>query len=279
MFHYAMHARRGLWLFHDWEEARALWDRLATIPGLHHLCLLPDRVYLLLHQQRPLALRGAMSGHARWLGERWGWPGLSLWQPLGTPAPVTGGEPLLRARRAVLLAPCQAGLADDPLGWVFSTHRDATALAWPNVVAADHDPATFHASTCGGPALTPGAAALPAWLLQGERPSCDQVAHALSAVTRTPLPRLARKGRRRHQLIHCTKALGCGSARALAEQLGVHHSAVVRASPERDAVVQLVERVLADPRFPALEAGDLRGTSAWQRYRAWRVARGFRRAS
>ncbi len=93
MLRYTLLARRGLWLFHDWEEARALWDRLTAIAPGEPLCLLPDRV-LLIH-----------------------------------PRPI--GARVQAELRRLLEAPRQAALVEDPLIWSFSTLRDLAGLAWP----------------------------------------------------------------------------------------------------------------------------------------------------
>ncbi len=278
MLHYALHARRGLWLFHDWEEAKALWDRVVVVAPLHHLCLMPDHLHLLAPRVDPRRLHGAMSGHARWLGHRWGWPGLSLWRPVGEPTVVDNPEHLERTRRCVLLNPCRGGLVDDPLGWAFSTHRDATGLAWPLTRRAERDPPNFHAHVSRDPSVNPQGTELPDFGRLIEHPSFEDVLYALSSVSRTPASRLLEKGPRRRQLIHCLRALGEGSTRETASRLGVHHSAVARASAEHDTVVRVVQRVIGDVRFEPLLAGDLRSSRSWQSYRAYLAAKRRRRA-
>jgi hypothetical protein len=247
MQHYAFHARRGLWLFHDWEEARALWDRLVAVTTVHHLCLLPDRVHLLSPHLEPGPLRAAMSGHSRWLGHRWTWPGMRLWQPLPPPTLIHDPTQLERTCQGVLFAPSRAALVDDPMSWAFSTLRDAEGLAWPPARVPTTPPALPEAHRTA---------------------SFDDVLRAVSAVSRTPVPRLTRRGGSRHRLIYCLRQLTDLSTRALGAPLELTHSAVVRVPAGPEAMLWAVARALGDPRFAALEPGDLRTTPMWQRYRS-----------
>jgi len=279
MEHFAIHARRGLWLFHTWEEARALWDRFVAIGPLHHLCLMPDHLHLLAPQVPRARLAGAMSGYARWLGHHWGWPGLTLWGPHGSPALLTNPEHLERTRRYILLNPCRGGLVDDPLGWAFSTHRDAVGMAWPRARRAVRDPHAFHAYVSRDRAVDPEGTELPYRLIRTEGPSFEDVLYALSAVHRTPVPKLLARGANRRTLIHCARALTHHSTRELAEHLGIHHSAVVKTSSHHDRLTETVERTIGDVRFPPLEAGDLRSTPGWLRYRAYLAAKRRRKAA
>ena len=277
MLHYTLHARRGLWLFHTWEEARALWDRLVVVAPIHHLCLMPDHVHLLAPRVPLAGLHGVMSGHTRWLAHRWGWRGLRLWHPAEPPILLTNPEQLERARRTVLLEPCRGALVDDPLGWAFSTHRDATGLAWPRVRPRAPDPHEFHARVSRGGAAHLHASDLPVRGLSDASPSFEEVLWALSAVSRTPVPRLLTKGGPRRSLIRCQRLLTDQSARALARRLGVHHSAVLSVRIDDDPLAHIVDQVIGDPRFAPLHCEDLRATMMWQRYRAYLAAERRRR--
>ncbi len=278
MEHYALHARRGLWLFHDWEEARALWDRLVAVTAVHHLCLMPDHVHLLARSVSRQRLAGAMSGYARWLGHRWGWQGFRLWRALGQPAVIGNPEHLQRTRRYVLLNPCRGSLVDDPLAWPFSTHRDATGLAWPPARRLVSEPFDFHAHVSKDDSTAPRGTDLPVQGLVGRHPAPDEVLNAVSAVTRTPSARFQCKGVARRQLILCLRGLTDLSARGIARQLGMSHSSVAAVRHNDEPVLRIVERVVGDPRFAPLEPTDLRNTLMWQRYRAYLAAKRGARA-
>jgi hypothetical protein len=279
MQHYTLHARRGLWLFHDWEEARALWDRLVAVAPVHHLCLMPDHVHLLTQRAAPDRLRAAMSGYSRWLSHRWAWPGIRLWRPLEPPGSLANPEHLERTRRYILLNPCRGGLVDDPLAWAFSTHRDATGLAWPPARKQVPDPFDFHAYVSRDRSVNPKGTDLPIHPLYTHQPSYEDVLCALSAISRIPLPSLLRPGRARHGLIHCQRSLTDLTTRELAARLDMSHSAVSRVRSGHDAAVEIVDRVIGDPRFAPLLVGDLRQTSMWQRYSAYLVAKARARRS
>lgn len=268
-----------MWLFHDWEEARALWDRLVAVTPVHHLCLMPDHVHLLTQRAEPDRLRAAMSGYSRWLGHRWGWPGMRLWRPLEPPGSLANPEHLELTRRHILLNPCRGGLVDDPLAWAFSTHRDATGLAWPPARKQVPDPFDFHAYVSKDRRACPEGTDLPIHGLYEASPAFEEVLNALSAVSRTPVPSLLGKGHRRRRLIQCQRVLTDESARGIARRLGIGHTAVIAVRPEHDAMVRAVDRVVGDPRFGPLESGDLRGTAMWLRYRAYLAAKRRRRAS
>lgn len=271
MLHFSLHARRDLWLFYDWEEARALWDRFAAVPGLHHLCLMPDHVHLFVSEADPARLRAAMSGFTRWLAHRRGEPGLELWAGVGEPRRVPNREHLERTRRYVLLNPCRGGLVADPLAWPFSTHRDAVGLAWPRARPPVADAAAFHAAVSSDRTVAPAGTDLPARNLAD--PSYEDVVQAVSAVTRVPLRSLGVDRRTRPLLARCLRCLTDLSARAIARRLGCAPSTVARVEPRRDPVVLVVERVIGDPRFPGLASGDLRRAEAGRRYLAYVAAR------
>jgi hypothetical protein len=278
MEHHALHARRGLWLFHDWEEARALWDRLLAVAPVHHLCLMPDHVHLLTQRAAPDRLRAAMSGHSRWLGHRWGWEGLRLWRPLEPPGSLANPAQLERTRRTILLYPCRVGLVGDPLSWAFSTHRDATGLAWPPARRQVSDPRDFHAFVSRDRSVNPQGTDLPMHPPHTHQPSYEDVLYALSAVSRTPVPALIRPGRARRLLIHCVRSLTDLTTRELASRLRMSHSAVSRVRTGHDAVAHVVVRVIGDPRFAPLQPEDLRSTPMWLGYRAYLAAKHQARA-
>lgn len=269
MEHAALHARPGLWLFHDHVEARALWERLLGVTSVHHLCLMPDHAHAFAQRFAERALRGAMSGHARWLAHRRGEPGLKLWLPFDAPKVITNPEHLQRTRRYVLLNPCRGRLVDDPLAWAWSTHRDATGLAWPKARKVVADPADFHAYVSRDRSVHPEGTDLPYHRLDVAPPSYEEVEAAVSAVTRTPILWLRTRPSPRRKLILCLRCLTGLSVRGIALRLGVSKSTVSSVRPDRMELVRVVDRVIGDCRFPGLCFGDLRETAAWRRYRQY----------
>ncbi len=279
MLHVALHARPGLWLFHDHLEAQALWERLVDLGPVHQLCLMPDHVHLFTLRVVAAMLRGAMSGHARWLAHRRDQPGLRLWRGYDPPEPITSPEHLQRTRRYVLLNPCRGRLVDDPLAWPWSSHRDAVGLAWPRVRRVVGDPVGFHGYVSRDRSVDPGGTALPVHGLYLASPSYEQVEAAVSAVTRTPLVQLRTAPLHRRRLIRCLRCHTDMSVRAIARRLGVSPGLVGGIPGQWDELARVVERVLGDERFPGLAPGDLRFTPMWDRYELYLAAkaRGRRR--
>ena len=96
--------------------------------------------------------------------------------------------------------------------------------------------------------------------------SLDEVAAALSAVRRLPLDRLYRLGPGRASLLRVAGELGTTAPTEVAAVLGVSVSLASRRSREQDPAADVAARVLRDPRFPGLEAGNLSRRPAWRRY-------------
>ncbi len=91
---------------------------------------------------------------------------------------------------------------------------------------------------------------------------------AVSAVTRTPLEDLQARGPARTLLLRSATCLSPLPIEVLARQLGSSRTTLKRLrrrglSPQ----VRVVERVLGDPRFAALDDRDLRREPTWRRYR------------
>ncbi len=265
MLHIALHARPGLWLFHDHVEASALWDRMVSLGPVHHLCLMPNHVHLFTQRIDVAKLRGAMSGHARWSSHRRGGD-RRLWRGYDEPAVISSPEHLQRTRRYVLLNPCRGRLVSDPLGWPWSTHRDATGLAWPRARKVVGDPVDFHGYVSRDRSVDPRGTDLPVFGLYTSSPSFEQVLEAVSAVTRTPVPQLLRDPTPRRRLIRCLRCLTDMSARGIARRLEVSPTTVSNVAIQRDDLVHTVDRVIGDRRFPLLQDGDLRSTAMWRRY-------------
>lgn len=180
--HLTARALPGTLLFHDWTEALDLWRRLrVAFPEASAVCLMPNHPHIVTRAEGAVPrLAGVMSGYARWRNHRRGQSG-ACWEPLPEPTPLPDDAHRRRTVRYVLLNPCRGELADDPLAWPLSTHRDLVGLGMPGVKV--RDPAAFHAYVSGDPTVSVGGTSLPGLVL-GAPLSAVEV--AVGAVLRLP---------------------------------------------------------------------------------------------
>lgn len=268
MLHFSPLAVRGTLLFRQAPEAAALWDSLVPSVRLHALVLMPDHAHIVVAgpDQVP-ALMTALRNYARWRNRSRGEAG-PVFEHGIAPTPVHDGSHLDRMRRYVHLNPCRAGLVDDPLAWPFSTHRDALGLAVPAAFRAERDPGRFHAYVSADPAVNVTGTTLPSPRAASPgSATLDEVRAAVSSLTRTSDARLGRRGRARDLFIRAAAALTSATSARIAEMVGISPSRVRHVAAEPDAAVQLVERVLGDPRFALIPDHDLRREPSWARYR------------
>lgn len=130
MFHCVGRAAPGRLLFADFFAARALWVGFsAAFPELHALCVMPDHIRLILPDRPGLRLGHAMSAYARWVVAHRPRASETRWSPHPPAEAIPDALHLRRTLRYVLLNPCRAGLARDPLAWPWSTHRDRVGFA------------------------------------------------------------------------------------------------------------------------------------------------------
>lgn len=131
--HFVAHARPGPISLCHHPVAEWLWRRLRhTFPRTAAAVLMPNHLHVLAATSSPsrdrlrlASLLGAMARSA---------PPLADVRFDRVPAPelVEGSEKLVRMVRYIALNPCRARLADDPLAWPWSTHRDVVgAIADP----------------------------------------------------------------------------------------------------------------------------------------------------
>jgi hypothetical protein len=255
MNHLVAHAVTGTLLFRDWIEALELWMRLVrAFQGLQALCLMPNHIHLLHPTATAERLRQVLAGYARWRNAHRGESG-PVWQRIPPEEPIHGREKERRQERYVHLNPSRAGLATCPLGWPFSTHRDAVGLAAFPVRRAAPDRYEYQRYISSDPSVRVTGTELPnaPW----RDPSPDEVRAAVSAVTRTPLSLLRRRGPARTLLVRSLRALTSASAREIAVLTGTSVRNVERAPTVRDRGVEIVATVIGDPRFPALSDEDL----------------------
>ena len=270
MLHLTAHALPPDFLFHDWREARRLWDGLLDVGPLQAAVLMPDHVHAVVRVVDWPAWLAFLRGYARWRNHLRGEGGREVWLPAAPPDELKTRLHLQRTLRYVALNPCRDHLVPDPLAWAFGTHRDAVGLAIPGVIPPARDPAALHAHISGDPTVAVAGTALPTGLGSMRAPTLEQLRAAVSALTRGPLVEFQRRGPARTLLIQAAKACTKLSHRAIARELGVGHAAVDRAEPLPAGLQARMERVLGDPRFPALLDEPLHLSWSWRRYREQR---------
>ncbi|MFH1469967.1 MAG: hypothetical protein ABIO70_36620 [Pseudomonadota bacterium] len=278
MLHYAAHAFPPDYLFTDWREARQLWDRLLALGPPRALMLMPDHVHLIIRELDQAAWVHFMRGYACWRNHHRDESGRRVWLPTDPPQRIESSKHLSRTLRYVALNPCRDQLVADPLAWAFSSYRDAVGFGVPPVVPVERDPGQHHAYVSGDPTVRVEGTDLPCGLRGLRTASVAQVTEAVSALTRTPVEDLRRRGQARGLLVQGLLAF-CGMpARAVAREVGLSHTAVLKLPLLPSGVHDRLERVLGDPRFSGLYAHDLSMAATWRRYREGRERRGVHAA-
>jgi hypothetical protein len=266
MYHAAPRAIRGTLLFRTWPEARALWDRLIRgLPRFRALILMPDHVHVILPEPDKERLGAVMRAYAQWRnaarGER-----VRVWEHGQNPSEIADDQHLRRTERYVYLNPCRKRLVDDPLAWPFSSYRDALGfVAFPSR-AAVADPYDLHAYVSADSTVDLRGTFLPQERTFDGGIPFDRVRAAVSSLTRTSVDRIRGDAPARHLLIRASRALTGLSGAALAREIGVHHTTVLRTKAGSDPAVRLVARVAGDPRFSLIHDGDVRAEPTWRSY-------------
>jgi hypothetical protein len=266
VFQYVAECVRRSVAFRTWSEARELWDRLLDVfPQPEVLVLMPDHVHLKHGDRDHQRFRQALGSYAQWRNRHRGEAG-QVWEPVPAPQPYRNPGHSRTNERYLLLNPCRAGLARCPLAWPFSTHRDAVGLAFPSCRPPVADPERYHAWVSGDPSVAVTGTALPSAHAK-RAPTLEEVAAAVSALTRTPAQEFGRPGAARDLFIRAARNLGGHRQSDVATRLGVDARTVRRTELEGRSGPDLVQRVVGDPRFAALDGRDLRVGPGWQAYR------------
>lgn len=259
-FHHLARSRGYRLLFSTWAEGLALWRVVLRVaPSPLALCLMPDHVHLLCGKDVRLELAAALSGFARHRGG-------PMFERLPPAQLVPAGLKLERMIRYIHLNPCRKQLVGDPLAWPLSTHRDAVGLALPPVRRVHPDPIELHRYVTRDATVRVEGTDLPVAV---DRATIEEVLVAVSAVTRTPLGELGRRGAARKLAIAAGWYWAEASAAELAVHLPVGRSTLYRNREVSRTSLDVVARAVGDPRFRALGAEDLR--ASWGAYRRWAV--------
>lgn len=266
MFHLVARSIDRSLLFRDWTEARALWARVLTAaPSPTALVLMPDHLHLLHRTDARRPLAAALSGYARWRNAHRCQRG-PVFEALPPAEEIVDDDKRRRSVRYVHLNPCRAKLVADPLGWPFSTHRDAVGLSAPAALPLRRDPAAFHRYVSSDPSVDVNGTELPATTLETD--DVLAVFHAVSAVTRTPLSDMIARGPARTLFLGVVDRL-CPRVprRVVAELCGVRRQAAIAASARPDPRWRTIAGAVGDTRFLPLRDGDLTRLPGWERYR------------
>jgi hypothetical protein len=252
MFHQVAHAIGSRLLFRSWAEARLLWDAVVRVThGRVAMALMPNHIHLIHPRDVRVVLAAGLASYAQAMNHRRGEHG-PLFERLPEPQVIKGEQKLRIQIRYVHLNPCRASLVTDPFAWAFSTHRDSCGLAVPTVVTRQHDAAGFHKFVSSDTYVAVDGTEFPGVVRGTDDPRL--VLNAVSALTRTPVAGLLRRGPARTLFLRAAVDL-CPRVgmTAIGACVDVRRNAVLRASVGiHDPAVRVVARILGDPRFAAL---------------------------
>ncbi len=265
----------GTLLFHNWVEGLVLFFTLVDqFPELAALCAMPNHVHVLGEwpdaEERLVVAEGA---YARWRNTARGESG-AVWARHPPISRVVDDAHVRRTVRYIHLNPVREHLVGCPLEWPLSTHRDACGLVIAPVVPRARNPEEFHRYVSSDPDAQVDGTPFPQLTRQ------DAVlAAALAAASSTgrfTLGELRRRGAARSHAIGTACLAGLGDASLLAAALDLSRSraaAHVAAAPTHVRGIGVARSlltaatVLNDPRFSALNEGDLRESPGWRRFR------------
>ena len=218
-FHLTCQALHGLAPLRDRDACADLWARLrARFQAVYATVFMPNHLHLAMEADDPEAARielgRVVAAFAQSRGRR-------LWNPVAPVAPIADRAKLRRHIRYILLNPCRARLATDPLEWEWSTHRDvvgAAADSWVDrgEMARLWDcsslrlPERFHAYVSGDPSVKVAGTSLPA------RVAPERIAASLEQIGRAVM----QAGRLSEEDFFRRGSAARGLAARLAYQLG-----------------------------------------------------------
>jgi len=267
-WHYSVRSRPGRLVFTRHGEAATLWRSLTSrLPELRALCLMPDHLHLLHAQDVTARLGAVLGGYAEWRNGQTGHRG-SLWRHDEQPTEARGPKQARTVERYIHLNPCRARLTRCPLAWAWSTHRDRTGLVESPVRTPAHDPRSYHARISDDATAQSHGTPWPIApdVLDASWSSLLTVQEAVSAVTRTTLDGLDRRGPSRTLLLRASLALTQAPPSLIADFTRVSARTIRRTPASWAPDLTRVARVLGDPRFSALDDADLRRQPLWSRY-------------
>lgn len=235
LIHFPVRTRYPLQPLLERDVCVDLWARLRKRfdHGVMACILMPNHLHLDLEGWFPEQAR-QLIGLELNAFSRSHFPGQRIWDPVPPPQILPDLLHLKRHIRYVHLNPCRAGLAQDPLEWEWSTHRDcvgATQNPWidlQRLVALFGVPERdfameFHSYVSSDPSVKVAGTRLPPRAdLSGLVTRLELVGEAVLQATRLPANALKKRGSPARLLAaQMVWQLGGRNQRALAEWLGM----------------------------------------------------------
>jgi hypothetical protein len=259
----------------DMEQLSYLWvalrrgfpDALAAVLMREHLHVIPDSDAVSSSRKRLAEVLSGVTRHGRHGTHR-----RSLeWRLAPARSLASNRDHLARDIRYLALNPCRAGLAADPLEWLWTTHRDVVGAVADPWVTAGRLAATLgrpsagfvrahHAYVSADPAVRADGTTLPQPPVLSTITAfgIERLCAAVLAATRAPAAALQHRTLARRLLVHLAYRHGWARPRVLARLCGVSRQAVLalRDAPlERDALVA-AKLCLGDERLLRATARD-----------------------
>ncbi len=248
----------------DPQVAPLLWAALRrAFPAALACVLMPDHLHIIVRARSPAEARkrlgAVLSGLRRSARAR-----AIHWQRVPPPAVIADLQHAARQVRYAALNPCRRGLAADPLGWLWSTHRDVlgavvdpwvTGTRLAEALARDGPgfAASHHRYVSGDPSVDPTGTPAPTPLSLDALPfeSLADVLAAVAAAARGHPADVCRRSAVRELFVSVARwAHGADTAR-LSAITGLSPRSVRRRPLPTDAELQAVRMCLGDARLRA----------------------------
>jgi REP element-mobilizing transposase RayT len=219
----------------------AVWSALRRqFPDTFAAVLMPDHLHVIAtcvtREDARDRMRALLSGarrhrHGAWL----------RWEPVPEPSEVPDAKHLRRQIRYVALNPCRSKLAQDPLQWLWSTHRDVVGAAvdpWvtsSGLAAALNEPSAcfasrWHAYVSADPSVAVAGTPFPIPALPTPIATVplNRIFRAAAAAHRVPLERLARRGPARSTFLAMAQSSGWTDSPLLGRMVGASRTTTWR---------------------------------------------------
>lgn len=271
MYHHVARALDGTALFEDSVEANHLFWLIANeLPELDMLSLMPNHYHVTLpHPDEEGRLANVRSAWARARNQRRRERG-SVWAPAPPPERVPP-ERIQGVRRYIGLNACRANLVEDPLAWLWCTHRDRVGLTADRVGPLEKDPDAWHRRVSTDEKISVTGTPLPVFVARTV--SWEDLVDAVMSLCRCGADALVRRGRPRTLLIQAAWMFGLRDPRFLRDETNMSVCRIFQivkdlpalGVPVADRDLEVVLRVAGDPRFKLLPPLDRLPGWKWKR--------------
>ncbi len=128
-YHFVARTRHHQNIFNDFHVAQKTWFLLQrNFPTIYGACLMPNHIHLLVPKPSNLSVSNQLFNRSLNTIALYAKAGPHLWETTPPPSVIPDAYHLQRQIRYTHLNPCRKELIADPLGWIFSTHRDLLNL-------------------------------------------------------------------------------------------------------------------------------------------------------